>query len=55
MPHDVAKPRQLPSPDGCQETFSARAHEERGPKNLNGFKFGTFIGRFPITARQACQ
>ena len=34
MPQDVAKPSQLPSPDGCQETFSARAHAERGPPKI---------------------
>ena len=27
----------------------------KGPKSLNGFKFGTFIGGFRVAARQAWQ
>ena len=56
VPHDVAKPRQLPSPDGCQEKFLG-THEapEQAPHTVTGVVLSVRNAeRFPQASGLQC-
>ena len=56
VPHDVAKPRQLPSPDGCHERFLG-THEtpEQAPHTVTGVVLSVRNAeRFPQASGLQC-